>query len=212
MSHHESNPTALRAVVAVFVTAALLIAVPALAQDKAGHEGGMPQMSQEQMQQMMTLIQPGEIHREMARSAGQWKTTMKFWEGPGEPRVTEGTMSCEMVLGGRYLISHHKGDYMGMPFEGMGIDAYDNGKKQYISLWLDNFGTGVMQLTGQKSRDGKGTDYVGTMFDPMRMADSRVREEFRYADADHFAMTMYQAAPDGRGETKVMEMTGVREK
>lgn len=202
------------AIAALAVLASSFIVAPSsLAQDKGGPaEGGAPQMTPEQMQQMMALIQPGERHQGMARNVGEWKTTMKMWEGPGDPIVQEGTMSCEMVLGGRYLISRHRAEYRGMPFEGMGIDAYDNAKKQYVSLWLDNFGTGVMQLTGQPAKDGNGVDYVGTMYDPMRQADSRVREEFRYPDADHFVMTMYQAAPDGSGEVKVMELAGVRAK
>jgi len=38
---------------------------------------------------------------------------------------------------------------MGMPFEGMGLDGYDNASKEYISIWIDNMGTGIMYMKGK---------------------------------------------------------------
>ncbi len=40
---------------------------------------------------------------------------------------------------------------MGMPFEGMGIDGYDNLAKQYVSTWVDNMGTGIMNIDRQSA-------------------------------------------------------------
>lgn len=34
-----------------------------------------------------------------------------------------------MIFGGRYQLSNYKGNFMGMPFEGMSIMGYDNAKK-----------------------------------------------------------------------------------
>ena len=98
-----------------------------------------------------------------------------------------------------------------MPFEGMSIDGYDNGKKEYFSLWLDNFGTGVMRLTGQPTAEGHGINLAGTMFDPMRMQETKVREEVRYEGEKKFVMTMYMDNPDGSGEMKVMEYTAEKQ-
>ena len=35
-----------------------------------------------------------------------------------------------------------------MPFEGMGIVGYDNLLKKFVSVWIDNMGTGLMPGTG----------------------------------------------------------------
>jgi hypothetical protein len=178
---------------------------------RADEKGAPPQMDQAAMQKMMELIQPSAVHHHMAGMAGTWTTKMKMWEGPGEPATSEGTVTCEMILGGRYLISRHTGEWMGMPFEGMGIDAYDNAKKEFISLWLDNFGTGVMNLTGHSTKDNLGIDYVGTMFDPMTMSELKVRQEIRHQGPDQYTFSMYRIDEKGQDQ-KVMEMVGTRQK
>ena len=37
---------------------------------------------------------------------------------------------------------------MGMPFQGMSTMAYDNGKKTFMSTWIDNMGTGILETEG----------------------------------------------------------------
>ncbi len=204
-----------RARLALLAAAALCLLAPAgfaLAADHpAAEHPGAPQVSAEEMQRMMSLIQPGPLHERLAKLAGSWKATTKMWEGPGEPLLGAGTITFEIVLGGRYLIGRHVGTYRDMPFEGMSIDGYDNGKKEYFSLWLDNFGTGVMRLTGQPTAEGHGINLAGTMFDPMRMQETKVREEVRYEGEKKFVMTMYMDNPDGSGEMKVMEYTAEKQ-
>lgn len=183
---------------------------PSGGEHPAEHPGGAPQMSPEEMQKMMALIQPGPPHAQLAKMAGTWKAATRMWEGPGDPITGGGTITYEVVLGGRYMIGRHLGTYRDMPFEGISIDGYDNGKKQYFTMWLDNFGTGVMQLTGQPTAEGRGIDFVGTMFDPMGMTERKVREEVRYESDTKWMMTMYMEGPDGK-EMKVMEYTAEKQ-
>lgn len=185
--------------------------VPAFAQDKPAAADAPPQMTEEQMKQMMAMIQPGPQHAEMAKAVGTWKTSSKMWEGGGDPVTGEGSATFEAVLGGRYIIGHHKGNYRGMPFEGMSIDGYDNAKKMYLSVWIDNFGTGMMNLTGQPAAGGNGIDLAGTMFDPVTGTELKVREEMRYEGDTKFTMTMFMQPPGGAPEMKVMEYTGVKQ-
>ena len=178
---------------------------------RAEEKGAPPPMDPAAMQKMMELIQPSAVHHQMAGMVGTWKTTMKMWEGPGEPATSEGTVTCEMILGGLYLVSRHTAEWMGMPFEGMGLDAYDNAQKEFISLWIDNFGTGVMQLKGHATQDNLGIDYVGTMFDPMTMSELKIRQEVRHQGPDQYTFTMYRVDEKGQDQ-KVMEMVGMRQK
>jgi hypothetical protein len=137
-----------------------------------------------------------------------------MWMGPGEPIVSSGSSTYKWVLGGRYLQSQHTGDFGGVPFEGMGIDGYDNAQKEYFSLWFDNTGTGFMSIKGHPSFDGKGLTYSGTSFDPAQVRDVKVREEIRWLDDNTCTFTMFMdmPGPDGNPQDmKVMEMTKERQ-
>ncbi len=185
----------------------------ALGQKDSPGTAGQPSQD-EMMKQMMDLATPGEVHKDLGRLVGTWRTTNKMWMGPGEPTVTNGSSTYKWVLGGRYLQSQHTGDFGGMPFEGMGIDGYDNAQKEYFSLWFDNMGTGFMSLKGRPSADGKGLTFSGTSFDPMQMREVKVREEIRWLDANKYTFTMFMdmPGPDGKPqETKVMEITSERQ-
>jgi hypothetical protein len=185
----------------------------AIGQKDSPAAGGQPSHD-EMMKQMMELATPGEAHKELGRLVGTWRTTNKMWMGPGEPTVSNGTSTYKWVLGGRYLQSQHIGDFGGMPFEGMGIDGYDKGQKEYFTLWFDTMGTGFMSLKGRPSTDGKGLTFTGTVFDPSQMREVNVREESRWLNDNKYIFTMFMdmPGPDGKSqETKVLELTGERQ-
>ena len=120
----------------------LIFAVQISAQD-------MGDMSAEE-NAWMSFMQPGEMHEMLARQAGEWNIEAKMWMDPSAPpEITRGKAVSEMILGGRYLKTTQTGTSMGMLMEGMGIDAYDNVKKKFISIWIDNFGTGIAYAEGE---------------------------------------------------------------
>lgn len=202
----------------VIVLALLALAGPgrAPAQDgKQGQEatGGMPGASAEEMQRMQALMSPGAQHKALARVAGEWKTSMKMWMGPGEPQVQTGTATGEMVHGGRYALTRHQATFMGMPFEGTSLDGYDNARKEYFTIWIDNFGTGVMHLRGRPAAEGDGIDFAGTMFDPMVGKEVPVRETVRWEGDDRYVFEMFGPMPQPDGTTsegKIMELVAER--
>jgi hypothetical protein len=198
------------------VTAAILLSSLAAA---AGAQSGdkpaatPPGMDEAMMKRMMELATPGEHHKALDRFVGNWDATIKMWMGPGEPTVTKGSANYSWMLGGRYLQGKHTGDFGGMPFEGFGIEGYDNAQQRYFSVWFDTMGTGMMSLTGQPVAGGKGLDYSGTCFDPSVMKDIKVREEVRWKSDSEYTFTMFMEmpGPDGKlQEQRAMEMTSVR--
>ena len=38
---------------------------------------------------------------------------------------------------------------MGMPMEGWSIEGYDNGKKEFVNIWIDNMGSGMASSSGK---------------------------------------------------------------
>lgn len=134
---------------------------------------------------------------------------VSMWMAPGgSPTKSTGEMKNEMILGGRYLKSTNTGNFMGQPFEGIGITAYDNAKKMYINTWIDNMGTGIMTLTGAWDAATNSVNFTGNMVDPASGKDVPVREVIKMIDDNHQTMEMY--ASMGGQEVKTMEIKFTR--
>ncbi len=158
-----------------------------------------------QQQAWMEYMTPGAGHSILADHTGEWKTTTTYWLDPAAPpQKYEGTAKNEMIMGGRYLKSYFTGDMMGMPFEGMSLEGYDNAKKEYTSIWIDNFGTGTSISTGKYNEETKSITYTGTVYDPLSGKDVMIKEIIKTIDKDHHIMEMYSVV-DGK-EIKSMEV------
>lgn len=187
----------------VAVVLSLLALSPGFAQEKPA----APPAGAAEMEAMMKTMSPGENHKHLAWYAGDWTFTNKMWMDPSQPPLeSTGTMTGEMVLGGRYALTHWKGSMMGMPFEGRGTEAYDNLKKQYVSSWVDNMGTGILYMTGTCEDGGKKCSMKGDMIDPMTGKPSYMRTVTTWTDQNNFKWEMFAPGPDGK-EIKGMEMT-----
>lgn len=197
---------------------ALVVAVPAVAQEEhpTGHEehpqGAEAMAGQEmspEMQEMMAAYMeagtPGEPHAWLAKSAGNWKTTTTMWMEPGgEPMTSEGKVEREMILDGRVMVEHFKGDMMGTPFEGMGLFGYNNVSDKYWSVWMDSMSTGMGTGEGTCADDHSTCTYTMTWSDPMTGGTTTARIETEQIGEDSEKMTMYESR-DGT-EFKSMEI------
>ena len=168
-------------------------------------------MSKEQMDAMMKAMSPGEMHKELAKLAGDWTFTNKMWMAPGQPpQESTGTMHAETILGGRYVQSVWKGSMMGEPFEGHAIEGYDNVAKQLVSSWVDNMGTGIMLSTGTCEDGGKKCTTTGTFSDPMTGGPATMKSVITWIDANSFKNEMYGKDPASGQEYKMMEIVAKR--
>lgn len=159
------------------------------------------------MQAMMTAMAPGAHHEHMKQLTGNYTYTMKMWMDPAAPpQESTGKRSAEMILGGRFLEEKYSGNFMGMQFEGIGWMGYDNLKKEYTGAWIDNMGTGIMDMNGTCAADGKTWTMTGSGMDPATGKPMTTRSVTQVVDANTFTMTMYGPGADGK-ETKMFEMT-----
>lgn len=171
----------------------------------------MPALAQnnDDMQAMMAYMTPGTVHQMMAKSAGQWSGKVTYWTQPGVPPTTVVMdVKQEMILGGRYLRSINTGNMMGMPFEGIGVTAYDNAKKVFISSWMDNMGTGIVTMEGTWDEKSKSIVFTGKMMDPMTGKEMPAKEIIKFVDDNNQVMEMYSQA-NGK-EYKSMEIVFTR--
>lgn len=163
----------------------------------------------ESMKKWMDYMTPGDVHKQMEKCSGKWNVKTKMWMDPAaEPTVTEGTATGESLLGGRYLMMKHSSTMMGMPFEGISIDGYDNATKEYNSIWMDNMGTGIMYMTGKWNESTKSVEYKGKMVDPMTGGLEDIRSIVKTLDDGSMYMEMW-GSKDGK-DIKWMESTMTR--
>src|SRR5688500_13491298 len=147
--------------VALFV---LSLASPLMAKDKKSEK---PMDQQAMMELWKKMAMPGEPHKLFATLAGSGTTTSKEWMEPGkQPTKSTGTSEIKMLLDGRFLYQEYNSQMMGQPFSGIGIDAYDNMTKKYVTAWLDSMGTGIFIMEGTASAEGKAISLKGAQPEP----------------------------------------------
>jgi len=178
----------------------------AAAEEKAaaGTEGAVPPG----MEEMMKLAQPGPHHEHLAAMVGSWTYTQKSWMDPSQPPMeTKGTAEAKAILDGRFIETAYHGEFMGMPFEGHGIDGYDNLTKKHTGFWVDNLGTMSMNMTGSCDKGGKVTTLEATYLDPMTGKDSTFKMITTIVDKDHIHSEGWSKAGDDEFKMMEIEMT-----
>ena len=183
-----------------------IIASPVLAKEK---QRGKPMDPQAMMELWKQAATPGDPHKLFATLAGSWTTQTKEWMEPGKPPVeSSGTAELKMLLDGRFLYQEFNGQMMGQPFNGIGIDGYDNIRKKYVTAWMDTMGTGIFFMEGTGSPDGKTITMHGSHPEPGGGKMTH-RAIWKISDANSQTFTMY-GAHHGQKETKMMEITYTR--
>lgn len=182
--------------------------------ESKSNEAWMPIDSATRMKAMIEYATPGKMHEILASWNGTWNSESTFWDYEGAPsQKSTGTAVNSMIIGGHYQSSKHTGNMMGMPFEGMSITGYDNAKKQFVSTWIDNWGTGIMNMSGTWDEATKTMTLTGTMPDICRPGkECSLKEVFTVIDNNTQNMVMYGPDPNTGKEFKVMEMKMSRKK
>ena len=191
---------------AVTILCVVLTASTALAKDKKGEKSMDPQAMMEVWKKLAT---PSEPHKLFASLAGSWTTTTKEWMEPGKPSTeSTGTAEMKMLLDGRFLYQEFNSQMMGQPFSGVGIDAYDNLRKRYVTVWLDTMSTGVFTMEGTASADGKTITLKG-QHGETGGGQMTHRAIWKLVDANTQTFEMYGAHGHGK-EMKMLEIAYTR--
>ena len=181
-----------------------LNAQAAFAEDAAA----MPPMD-EKMAAAMKLMQPGEAHRKLDALTGTFKAKTTMWMSADAPaQISEGTSETKWILDGRFVQQTFKSEFMGRPFEGMGITGYDNVAKEYNSIWLDSMATGIMKGTAQYDGATQTFAEAGTFSCPLtNKKDFKYKSVIKIVDADHYTYEMWHADMKTGKNYKAMDIT-----
>ncbi|PYJ10956.1 MAG: hypothetical protein DMF06_04490 [Verrucomicrobia bacterium] len=169
------------------------------------------------MAEMMELAKMGENHKLLAEMAGSWTYTVKMWMDPsGKPQESKGTATRKAIMDGRFMIAEHSGKFQmpgadgkmkNMDFKGMAIEGYDNVKKKFVSSWIDNMGTMILNSEGTYDAASKTFNYTANC-EMMPGMPVKIREVVKITDKDHHMFEWYEDR--GQGETKTMEIAYTR--
>jgi len=191
------------AVTTLFVT---LTVATALAKDKKSEKQMDPQAMMETYKKLAT---PGEPHKLFASLAGSWTTKTKEWMEPDKPSMeSTGSAEMKMLLDGRFPQQEFTGDMMGQPYSGIGISAYDNLRKRYVTMWIDSMGTGIFTMEGTASADGKTITLKGQHAE-LGGGQMTHRAVWKIVDSNTQTFDMYGTHEHGK-EMKMMEITYTR--
>jgi len=157
------------------------------------------------------FMTPGEMHKWMAKSVGTWTGDVNTYMDPANPTKSKTTATFKMIYNGLYQVGEFSGDMMGAPFQGQGILAYDNAKKQFVNTWIDNMGSGVIYMTGQYDEKAKTLHLKGTQTDPLTKKDTVIRQDIQFVNDNTQTITMYGPGTDGK-EMKMMDIKMTRVK
>jgi len=166
----------------------------------AAEEGAAPGgPDAEKMAEWMKLAAPGPEHKALDPFVGEWNYTMSWKMKADAPAETSsGTSEAKWIMDGRFIQAMTKGEAMGKPFEGMAIMGYDNMKKEYSSIWLDNMSTSVMHSTGKYDDAGKSFTEEGKFLCPMTGGKEKdFKGVTRWIDNDHYTYEMTHDDEDG---------------
>jgi hypothetical protein len=166
------------------------------------------------MKAMTDAATPGPIHKMVASWNGNWNTEITFWMKPGDPpMISKGTAVNSTIMNDLYQNSKFSGNMMGAPFQGIGTMGYDNIKKEFVSTWIDNMGSGIMYLTGPWDEATKTISLAGTVPHPLVPGkECKIRETFKIVDDNTQIMEMYGPDPATGKEYKSMELKLTRKK
>jgi len=170
------------------------------------------EQSAAQMEMMEKLSQPGKYHELLEDFVGTWSANVTMWMEPNAPPiVSKGQATFKLIFDGRFLYGDFLGEFMGTPFKGINIMGYDNAKKEFFSIWLDNSTTGLLSSTGTYDADTKKYHFRAEMFDPISGQTMEMREEAYFSSKDEYISVTYAKSKDGK-EFKNMEMKYTRVK
>jgi len=167
-----------------------------------------PGWTMDDLKACMAAGTPGKMQELLTKDAGEWTGKSTMWMGPeGPPMTSDCTSTVTPIMDGRYIKVEMKGDMPGMgPYHGGGIYGYDNVSKKFVSSWIDNHSTGIMQGEGELSDDGKSITWNSKFNCPLTKKPSVMKEVDTITGADTKKLEMWGDDPKTGKNYKMMSI------
>jgi uncharacterized protein YfaP (DUF2135 family) len=167
-----------------------------------------PGWTQADMQTCMAAITPGKMHEHLAKGVGTWKGNNTMWMYPGaDPVKTQCTSVVTSMMDGRFIKIEMAGEMPGMgPFNGFGINGYDNAAGKFVSMWIDNCTTSILNGAGELSPDGKTTTWVYTYTCPLTKKPTKMRQIETMTGPNTMTLEAHATDPKSGKEYKMISI------
>ena len=151
---------------------------------------------------------PGEMQKFLASGKGEWIGKSTMWMYPGaEPAVCDNTSTVTTLMDGRFTKVEVKGEIPGMgPYHGVGLYGYDNVGKKFVSTWIDNHSTGMMQGEGQLSKDQKTLTWNYNFSCPLTQKPAKMKEVETIISENERRLEMWGDDPKSGKNFKMMQI------
>ena len=130
------------------------------------------------MEACMAAGTPGKMQSHLARGVGTWSGKTTMWMFPDAPPMKSDCVSTvSPIMDGRFIKVEVKGEFPGMgPYTGQGTYGFDNVSQKFVSTWIDNHSTGIMNGEGSLSADGKLLTWKYSFNCPLTKKPTTLRE------------------------------------
>ena len=155
------------------------------------------------------MPQPQKEHQWLQQLAGEWQYEGECIMGPGQPPMRSTGTETARALGGFWVITENKGEFMGTAVTGVMTLGYDPQKKKYVGTWVDSMTNHLWRYEGTLDASGKvlTLSAEGPAFDqPGKMAN--YRDVIEMKDKDTKVLTSH-IEKDGKW-LQFMKMTSRR--
>jgi hypothetical protein len=139
----------------------------------------------------------GPEHAVLKQQEGVWDATVESLMAPGAAPIVSTGVETNTLMGGLWLVTDFKGEFMGTPFLGHGMLGYDSSKKKYVSTWVDSMSVGLQ--VGESTFDAAKKTMAGSIEGPdMTGKLTKMTSVVEWKDADTRVFTMTMPGADGK--------------
>ena len=207
MSYRKLIAPAFVAAAGVAALVGSLVAADAAKDDK-GEMKLPPGWTMDDMKACIAAGTPGKMQELLSKDVGEWTGKSTMYMGPdGPPMTSECTSTVTSIMDGRYIKVEMHGDMPGMgPYVGGGVYGYDNVSKKFVSSWIDNHSTGIMQGEGELTDNGKSITWEYKANCPITKKPTTMKEVDTRTGADSKTLEMWGDDPKSGKNYKMMKI------
>jgi hypothetical protein len=140
-------------------------------------------------------------HALLHKQVGSWDAVVIMRDEKGAEQRSKGATTVTS-LGDFHTVQEFRGEFMGQPFVGHGINGYCPVKKQYYTFWVDSMAPSPLSLAGDYDAAKKELSMTGEYYGPDGKL-AKCRTVTRFTDADHVGWEMFGLGTDGKAASQL---------
>lgn len=153
-------------------------------------------------QEVPRFSTPTEQHAWLKKFAGEWETTSKTPEFPGQPAMECAGAFRARMIGELWLINDVRMEAQGTTVTALQTIGYDTDKKKYVGTWVDSVMNHMWRYEGEVDKTGKKLTLNAE--GPNLMAKGKsanYRDSYEFKSNDLVIMTSEMQMKDGKWVT-----------